>query len=95
MSRQRILSLANFLLFLMELSIFLLKPTKHKVGKYSIIDEFRTHQISWSKPPQGWKKLNVDGDLNVVILSAGAGIATPKPGSTRLADSNRNSGTLG
>ena len=26
--------------------------------------------IGWSKPPQGWKKLNIDGSLNVVILSA-------------------------
>ena len=28
--------------------------------------------IDWSKPPQGWKKLNVDGSLNVVIPSARA-----------------------
>ena len=28
---------------------------------------------SWSKPPLGWKKLNVDGSLNVVIPSTGAG----------------------
>ena len=29
--------------------------------------------IGWSKSPQGWKKLNVDDSLNVVIPSAGAG----------------------
>ena len=36
MSRQRIIPLANYLLFLLE-SLFLLKPAKHKVGEYSII----------------------------------------------------------
>ena len=34
--------------------------------------------IGWSKQPQGWKRLNVDGSLNVVIPSAGAGSALRK-----------------
>ena len=29
--------------------------------------------IGWSQPSQRWNKLNIDGDLNVVILSAGVG----------------------